>query len=759
VDEAAAAEAAARAAAELGGDHAPEVRRLAAARDAERDLDAEAAADAALRARVLADLADRDGRIAAATAEGLGPGQVAGVRVVLERLAQGVPALAAERELYRADRAAWTAEVEAHAATAAELAPLAARARAAAEAAEAAERALAEAGGLLQRVTRALERVREAQAAVGEARDRARRAAEGLASAGAHLAEADAAMAAARAAAEEAVARRRDAEQRDAALHAAEGHGPGDPCPVCRRKLPAGFTAPDASDLEAGRAVEGVAEAARASAEAGHARCAERLVAAGQESGAAADAVSGAEEVLGARLADLRALLPGADAGLSDGDLLAPVRAAHGDLGAAVAQRRADRAAAEAAHAERSAALSAARARLKEHGSELARVAERLDGLSAELDRSRAGLPASVRPAVDGVAEALDRLGEHERGLEALTAERATLADELSRLDRAEVARAARRREEVDGPREAARRRLDALLAACRRAAEALGRPAPEQPDETPEEAGRLVALAAELAEALAARRDDAARAVAEAQARAAAALRDARMPDAAALAAARDLAAAEALSARRARDTAAAAVPAAAELDADIVPGRQMVEDLRALERSLTDGAFPRYAIGLRQAALLAVATEILGDMTGDRFGFSHRFEIVDVPAGRRRSPRTLSGGETFLASLALSLALVELTGRAGGLVECLFLDEGFGALDPGALDQALSELERRAAGGRLVGVISHVPAVAERIESVLHVTNDPATGSHVRLLDGAERERLLEGAAASLLAEAVPA
>ena len=130
---------------------------------------------------------------------------------------------------------------------------------------------------------------------------------------------------------------------------------------------------------------------------------------------------------------------------------------------------------------------------------------------------------------------------------------------------------------------------------------------------------------------------------------------------------------------------------------------------------------------------------------MTGDRYGFAADFDIVDKLTGQPRSTKTLSGGETFLASLALALGLVEMAGRSGGRLDALFLDEGSGALDADALDEALSELERRAASGRLVGVISHIGAVAERIETVLRVDRTPE-GSDVRLVDQSGRWELVE-------------
>ena len=96
-------------------------------------------------------------------------------------------------------------------------------------------------------------------------------------------------------------------------------------------------------------------------------------------------------------------------------------------------------------------------------------------------------------------------------------------------------------------------------------------------------------------------------------------------------------------------------------------------------------------------------------------------------------------------MASLALALALVEIATRAGGRLDALFLDEGFGSLDASALDEALSALERRASAGRLVAVISHVKAVAERIETVLEVTHGPR-GSQAAWRDPTERAAMVE-------------
>jgi DNA repair protein SbcC/Rad50 len=111
--------------------------------------------------------------------------------------------------------------------------------------------------------------------------------------------------------------------------------------------------------------------------------------------------------------------------------------------------------------------------------------------------------------------------------------------------------------------------------------------------------------------------------------------------------------------------------------------------------------------------------------------------FEVVDHHnADERRSVATLSGGETFLASLSLALALSaglrELAGTAAGRLEAIFIDEGFGALDPETLDVVVDALERLREGDRMVGVITHVPTLAERIPSGLSVEKN-GNSSHI--------------------------
>lgn len=99
---------------------------------------------------------------------------------------------------------------------------------------------------------------------------------------------------------------------------------------------------------------------------------------------------------------------------------------------------------------------------------------------------------------------------------------------------------------------------------------------------------------------------------------------------------------------------------------------------------------------------------------------------------AGERRSAKNLSGGETFLVSLALALGLSRMTGHSIK-IESLFLDEGFGTLDEDALDAALSVLSRLRQEGTLIGIISHVPALRELISAQIAVI--PEAGGRSRL------------------------
>lgn len=108
---------------------------------------------------------------------------------------------------------------------------------------------------------------------------------------------------------------------------------------------------------------------------------------------------------------------------------------------------------------------------------------------------------------------------------------------------------------------------------------------------------------------------------------------------------------------------------------------------------------------------------------------------QVLDYYTGKYRSVRTLSGGESFKASLALALGMSDVIQSVNGgiCVDTLFVDEGFGALDEESLDQACDTLMRLVEKKHMIGIISHVAELRERIENQI-VIEKSGSGSRIR-------------------------
>ncbi|RTH05467.1 exonuclease SbcC [Thermus scotoductus] len=146
-----------------------------------------------------------------------------------------------------------------------------------------------------------------------------------------------------------------------------------------------------------------------------------------------------------------------------------------------------------------------------------------------------------------------------------------------------------------------------------------------------------------------------------------------------------------------------------------------------------LQQNNFPAYLLGLRQRNLVERADELMATLSAGRYRLRSKedeYQVLDLWTEAVRPVRTLSGGESFLASLSLALALSEELSR--GRLGALFLDEGFGTLDPETLEVVAGVLEALPTRGRLVGIVTHVEALAERLPARLVVRKHPS-GSRV--------------------------
>ena len=170
-------------------------------------------------------------------------------------------------------------------------------------------------------------------------------------------------------------------------------------------------------------------------------------------------------------------------------------------------------------------------------------------------------------------------------------------------------------------------------------------------------------------------------------------------------------------------------------ELEAAIRGDQVRLSRFKTLAEELQANHFMAYVLEESMVRLADLASVELLRISDGRYRLipeKSGFDVIDHHnADERRSVATLSGGETFLASLALALALAgsvrDLAGStAAARLEAIFIDEGFGALDPETLSVVLDALERLREGERMVGVISHVDELAQRIPQGLVVTKN---------------------------------
>jgi len=155
--------------------------------------------------------------------------------------------------------------------------------------------------------------------------------------------------------------------------------------------------------------------------------------------------------------------------------------------------------------------------------------------------------------------------------------------------------------------------------------------------------------------------------------------------------------------------------------------------------EQGFKNVTFERYVLGAILDEVVYAANLRLQKMSRSRYSLERSdytgggrgkqgldLAVMDAFTGQSRPANTLSGGETFLASMALALGLADvIQSYAGGIhMDTMFIDEGFGTLDPDTLDLAMETLVQLQSSGRLIGMISHVPELKTRIPAHLEVT-----------------------------------
>lgn len=185
-------------------------------------------------------------------------------------------------------------------------------------------------------------------------------------------------------------------------------------------------------------------------------------------------------------------------------------------------------------------------------------------------------------------------------------------------------------------------------------------------------------------------------------------------------------------------------------KLEADYLEWKSLADTANGELTGKDKISFESYILAAWFAQILAAANQRFRVMTGERYRLVRRaassnlksqsgldMDVLDNYTGKTRDVRSLSGGESFKASLSLALGLSDVVQRhSGGVqIDAMFIDEGFGTLDAESLDAAVTVLQSLAGAGRTVGIISHVAELSGRIDKQI-VVHKGQTGSTLTLL-----------------------
>jgi DNA repair protein SbcC/Rad50 len=550
-------------------------------------------------------------------------------------------------------------------------------------------------------------------------------------------------------------ARQSLAHRQHSAAVAAAGSTAGDPCPVCTRPLPKGFSPPQDAELEAVDEEVRQAEAVARTADQEFASAHAALVAAQTSARDARSRAHAAAATAKASLDVLRDVLPGVTLADDANATAAPI-ADDGRVAreAQTSAREQAQAAKEALHAYDRETIRLAEAANRRQEALDNHIAE-TKSLQQRIADARSAIPEALRPTEEADAAAI---AECERSIVNESARLSNVAEKQAAATE-RVGKALKRLAEIESEvttavsapatglwQRVATHAANAAAAQRETGIEPIALPSGLELEAQREWAATVHLTASGLYERIAKDAIAAEQSAAERQAAALAVLEEAGVSDATALEATlrnHDVQAGIAAAEETQR---LAEVPVAEALDDAIAPAERLLATLDQVRKWMGEGgAFERYVAGERRRTLLDVGSDILHRMTRERYRFSQDFEVVSLATSLSRSTSTLSGGEMFLASLALALALVEANGRAGGDLDTLILDEGFGSLDDESVQLALEELSRRAVEhDTFVAVVSHLGAVTNYADDILYVTHD-AAGSHARWRDEMNEREML--------------